>query len=91
MRPRDGTRDALAAPVTLQWPPRATAHVRADGDTQEAPASEVRGVDATLRRDLLRPGDLLGGCYEVRDKLGEGGMGQVFEALDRPLAGGGAV
>ncbi len=83
--------------MTMQWPPRATAHVQTDGDTQEAPgvdvassstapASDVRALDANVRRDLLRAGDLLGSNYEVREKLGEGGMGQVFEAHDRALA-----
>jgi CheY-like chemotaxis protein/predicted Ser/Thr protein kinase len=74
--------------VTLQWPPPATSPVRGDGETQEAPApaSEVRTVDAAPRPDLLHAGEILGSNYEVREKLGEGGMGQVFEALDRALA-----
>jgi serine/threonine-protein kinase len=35
--------------------------------------------------DLFQPGDVLSGTYEIRDKIGEGGMGQVYAAWDRAL------
>jgi serine/threonine protein kinase len=33
-------------------------------------------------RTLFRSGDILDGIYEIRSLIGEGGMGQVFEARD---------
>ena len=35
--------------------------------------------------DLFQPGQLLSGAYEIRSKIGEGGMGQVYAAWDRAL------
>jgi serine/threonine protein kinase len=37
-------------------------------------------------KTIFSIGDVLGGAYEVRALIGEGGMGQVFEGYDRNLA-----
>ena len=54
-------------------------------DLPDLPASESVSSFRPGPRDLLAVGELLAGIYEVRAKVGEGGMGQVYEAWDRSL------
>lgn len=39
-----------------------------------------------LENAIFAIGDLVGGAYEIRALLGEGGMGQVFDAYDKNLS-----
>jgi serine/threonine protein kinase len=57
----------------------------AETETACLPSGEVAGGGAPPAGDLLRCGELLDGKFEIRSLLGQGGMGQVFEAYDCDL------
>ena len=44
-------------------------------------------MDTTTENSLLdlEPGTLIAGRYEIRGRIGTGGMGIVFQAVDREL------
>ena len=60
-------------------PPALGASPRDDSSHEEQPRSDV------VVRDLFAIGEVVSDTYEIRQRLGEGGMGQVFEAHDRSL------
>ena len=65
----DGTRSPLFAALTAEVPPS---------------AADSEATDAIPRaRGLFHPGDVLNDTYEVRGKIGEGGMGTVWMAEQR--------
>jgi serine/threonine-protein kinase len=63
---------------------RLSADLHSSSSSQSATRTLASGWQSTTwnERALVR-GELLGGIYEIGDLLGQGGMGQVFAAVDR--------
>lgn len=58
---------------------------KASGIDSDVGRSGTIQVASAWSCNVFAPGDVLSGNYEVRALIGEGGMGQVFEAHDRGL------
>jgi len=64
------------------------AETLAGGETlYSARPADTIGFDGTVSADALRPGSVLSGRYAVVERLGSGGMGEVWLAEDREMDG----